>query len=301
MKKLILVLSLSFTASISHAQQEPIFANYLSNPLVINPAYAGINNVLNASASYRSQWGGFEGSPNTGSFSAHSSFVENKVGAGLILVTDRFGAQRNTYISAAGSYKIDFGDFLFSFGLQAGIVRFSEDASEFSAFNAGDPLFNQDNSFSKFNIGTGFALKGDNFYVGLSMPRLVNNVEDIEGVETDLYNRHFYLSLGYVYELNAILALRPSAIIRAVGNAPASVDVSGSLIINDKYTAGLLTRNLDTYGLLAQLNINDNLRFGYIFEVPTNNSVGSSFTSHEFTLMLDVAVFDSHKLDSRYF
>ncbi|MEM9858198.1 MAG: PorP/SprF family type IX secretion system membrane protein, partial [Bacteroidota bacterium] len=243
MRKNLLFAALILSAFTSYSQQEPIFANYLSNPLVLNPAYAGINNVLNASVSYRSQWGGIDGAPNTASFSGHSSFLDNKVGAGLLFVTDRLGAQTNTYISAAGSYKIDFGDFVFSFGMQAGIVRFNEDASELNAFDPDDPLFNQDNTFSKFNIGTGFALKGENFFVGLSVPRLVNNVEDIAGVDTELYNRHFYLTLGYVYELNSSVALRPSAILRAVGDAPASIDLSGSVIINDKYTAGLLTRN----------------------------------------------------------
>lgn len=301
MRKLLLIAVFSFFSAVLWAQQEPIFANYLSNPLVLNPAYAGINNVFNASVSYRSQWSGFDGAPTTASFSGHSSFVDNKVGAGLLFVTDKLGAQTNTYVSAAGSYKIDFGDFVFSFGMQAGIVRFSEDASELNAFDPTDPLFNQDNTFSKFNIGTGVALKGDNFFVGLSVPRLVNNAEDIEGIETELYNRHVYLTLGYVYELNTVLALRPSAILRAVGDAPASLDLSGSLIINDKYTAGLLTRNFNTYGLLAQMNISDKLRFGYIFEIPSEKSVGSSFNSHEFTLMLDLEVFDFQNLNTRYF
>ncbi|MEM8567600.1 MAG: type IX secretion system membrane protein PorP/SprF [Bacteroidota bacterium] len=302
MKKNILFVVLISLSTTVYCQQEPIFANYLSNPLVLNPAYAGINNVFNASVSYRSQWGGFDGAaPNTASFSGHSSFFDNKVGGGLLFVTDKLGAQTNTYISAVGSYKIDFGNVVFSFGMQAGVVRFDEDASEFDVFDPDDPLFNQDNTFSKFNIGTGFALKGDNFFVGLSVPRLVNNVEEIEGIDSELYNRHFYLTLGYVYELNASVALRPSAILRAVGDAPASLDLSGSVIIQDKYTAGILTRNFNTYGLLAQMNISDKLRFGYIFEIPSDQSVGNSFNSHEITLMLDLEVFDFHNRGQRYF
>ena len=301
MKKRLFTAVLFLSTSILWAQQEPIFANYLSNPLVLNPAYAGINNVFNASVSYRSQWGGFDGAPNTASFSGHSSFFENKVGAGLLFVTDELGAQTNTYISAAGSYKIDFGDAIFSFGMQAGVVRFDEDASELNAFDPTDPVFNEDNTFSKFNIGAGVALKSDNFYIGLSVPRLVNNTEEIEGIETELYNRHIYLVAGYVYELNSVVALRPTAILRAVGDAPASIDISGSIIIHDKYTAGLLTRNFNTYGLLAQMNLSDKLRLGYIFEIPSDQSVGSDFNSHEITLMLDLEIFDFHNLNRRYF
>ena len=42
-------------------------------------------------------------------------------------------------------------------------------------------------------------------------------------------------------------------------------------------------RNFNTYGLLAQAWFRD-LRVGYVFEVPTNQSVGQRFTSHDIAL-----------------
>ena len=61
MKKLLLVcmaaLGLSRTAD---AQIDPLYAQYLNNPMLINPAYAGLNNNLNIGVSFRKQWAGFE-------------------------------------------------------------------------------------------------------------------------------------------------------------------------------------------------------------------------------------------------
>jgi len=59
-------------ASISvFSQQDPLYSQYMLNPLVINPAYAGLNNNLNIMAGYRTQWTGFDGHPQTVNATAH--------------------------------------------------------------------------------------------------------------------------------------------------------------------------------------------------------------------------------------
>ena len=93
MKKLLLAFIIFGAACYqSKAQQDPLYAQYINNPLVINPAYTGINNVLNASLGHRTQWAGFEGAPNTTSLSVHSSLFDNKVGGGILLIRDQRGA-----------------------------------------------------------------------------------------------------------------------------------------------------------------------------------------------------------------
>jgi len=301
MKKLLLPIILLATAISAYAQQDPLYAQYINNPMVINPGYTGINNVLNASLSYRTQWAGFEGAPNTAAFSAHSSFFDNLVGVGLIVVRDQLGSTTNTQVSAAGAYKIDFGEAQFSFGMQAGVNSIKESSSELNVGDQGDPLFSGDQTFSKFNIGAGVVLKSPKYYLGLSIPRLINSKEEFDMVDAQLYQRHFYFGAGYIAHINATLALKPSVLVKGVADAPVSVDYNASVVINDKYTAGLLTRNFETFGLLAQVNFNHNLRIGYVGEVPTNNSVGTEFTSHEISITIDFEVFDFHFLDERHF
>ncbi len=53
----LLLILFCFTQKLS-AQQDPIYAQYLNNPLTINPAYAGINNQFSARVQARTQWAG---------------------------------------------------------------------------------------------------------------------------------------------------------------------------------------------------------------------------------------------------
>ena len=114
MKQLLLLVFVGLSFS-GMAQQDPLYAQYLNNPMLINPAYAGLNNNLNASLSYRSQWGGFEGNPVTVNINSHMSLVDNKVGVGFLLVQDKIGNVKNTEFQAAFSYKLKLADKTFSF------------------------------------------------------------------------------------------------------------------------------------------------------------------------------------------
>lgn len=302
MKKLLpIAFFLIWIANEATAQQDPLYAQYINNPLVINPAYTGINNVFNASVAHRAQWTGLDGAPATSSVSAHSSFFENKVGGGILLVRDQIGSTTSLQFNATGSYKIEFGENIFSFGLQAGVLNTKESNDELLIRDPNDPVFAGTESFSKFNFGAGVALKGPNYFLGLSIPRLINSKQEFGNIETQIYQRHYYLEAGYIYHLGVDLALKPSILIKGVSDAPVSVDYNASIVLHDKITAGIISRNFQTYGLLGQINLNDNLRLGYVMEVPTAQSVGAKFTSHELSLTLDLEIFDYHFLSERYF
>src|SRR5882672_9984639 len=73
------------------AQQDPLYSQYLNNPFVLNPAYAGLTDNLNLSISYRSQWTGLEGSPKTVNANGHISLFDNRMGAGMMIIADQIG------------------------------------------------------------------------------------------------------------------------------------------------------------------------------------------------------------------
>jgi type IX secretion system PorP/SprF family membrane protein len=63
------------------AQQDPLYSQYVLNPLLINPAYSGMTKDLNASVTFRRQWVGFDGSPTTANANAHMALGKNRMGA----------------------------------------------------------------------------------------------------------------------------------------------------------------------------------------------------------------------------
>ena len=69
-------------------QQQATFSQYMFNGLAINPAYAGSQGVLTATALARYQSLGLEGAPNTQSFALHSPLLNDNIGVGLLFVRD---------------------------------------------------------------------------------------------------------------------------------------------------------------------------------------------------------------------
>jgi type IX secretion system PorP/SprF family membrane protein len=293
MKKIFLLIFVC-SYGIAFAQQDPLYSQYMLNPLLINPAYAGLNNNANGMIGYRTQWAGFEGQPVTFNASAHSSFLNNKVGAGILFTNDRVGNISNTSTNASVAYKLNFKESVFSFGMQAGVQNYRTDYSELNIFDPSDNAFIGGERGSRLNIGAGAILKSEKFFIGLSVPRLLPSTFKNGGQEFELYNQHYYLMGSYVYYLNEKIRLKPSVLFRGVSGAPASVDLAFNVNLNAIHTAGLFTRNFNTYGFMIQTLLKEQLRLGYVFELPTNKSVGTTFTTHEVSLGVLLSVFSFH-------
>jgi type IX secretion system PorP/SprF family membrane protein len=295
MRRSLLLLCLFLGLSVcSWAQTDPLYAQYLNNPLLINPAYSGLNNNFMAAVSYRKQWAGFDGSPTTFNVNGHTSLLDNRMGAGLIVMKDNAGANSNTEVHATYAYKLDLDNKYLSFGLQAGFVNFRSDNGDLNPHDPNDPVFTGTLNTTKPSFGAGAIFHSDRYFIGVSVPRMLKASETYDQLETALYSRHFYATGAYVIFVNEHIRLKPSVLLRGVKGARLSTDLNFAANLDEKYTAGIFTRNFNTYGLLAQMKIGDRYRFGYVFEVPTNKSVGARFTSHELTFGINMALLRSH-------
>lgn len=296
----LMVLCLCFVLP-GQAQVDPLHAQYLNNPLVINPAYSGLTKDFNANISYRRQWAGFEGSPNTISASAHTAMMANHMGVGVLFVSDRNGNATNTETYATYAYRISAGKTTLSFGLQAGFVNFKTDNSALNTYDPTDPAFSQDQNVTKPSIGAGAILHNDRFFIGLSVPQMLKIYSTFNEFQNDVYVQHYYLSAGYLIYFSPKVKFKPSMLLKAVQGAPLSADVNASLLFDETFSAGVLTRNLNTYGIILQSRIGRDYRLGYVFEMPTNKSVGARFTTHEISFGINVAIFKAHELSKSNF
>ena len=296
MRKLLLLAftigSLSFSAQ---AQVDPLYAQYLNNPLLINPAYAGLNNNLNAGITFRKQWAGFEGSPSTYNVNAHTSLLDNRMGLGLILLKDNVGVNSNTEVHATYAYRLDLDQKYLSFGLQAGFISFRGNYNDLNPYDSNDPAFAEVQNTTKPSFGAGLILHSDRYFLGLSVPRMLKAKVTFSDLETELYSQHFYAMGAYVFYLNEHIRLKPSVLLKSVKGSPLSADVNFSMTFEEKITAGVYTRNLNAYGLMGQIKFGGSYRFGYAFEVPSGNSVGAHFTTHELSFGLNMAMFSFHR------
>jgi type IX secretion system PorP/SprF family membrane protein len=292
MKKLIgpLLLLVSIT---SYAQQDPLYAQYLNSPILLNPAYAGSNQLWQTTAGYRTQWSGFDGNPTTLNFASHLSMVDNKVGLGLTVIQDKIAEVKNTEFNLNYSYRLEVKEnqYLF-FGLSTGMMRYNSDPGLLNLQRLDDPSFTYTNEF-QFNTGAGVMLKGDQYIIGLSVPKLIPSKISYTDNTIQVYNQHFYLFGSYIHYFDERFQLKPSVLLKGTQGSPLSFDVNVNIVIDQNYTLGVLTRNLNTFGLLAQIRMKQ-YRLGYVFEMPTDQSVGQRFTSHEISLTYSLPFLDFH-------
>ena len=280
-----------------NAQIDPLYAQYLNNPILINPGYTGVNNDLSGALSYRRQWSGFEGNPITLNANGQLSVLNNKLGVGLIMLNDKIGNTTNTEVYTTFSYKIFTTKGVLSFGIQSGFIHYVGNSGELNPYDATDPMFSSDLNVTKPSIGAGFVYKSDRIFLGLSMPRMIRQRNTYAAITTDLYSQHLYANAAYIIFLSESVRLKPSVLVKGVQGSPLSVDFSAAFNLDERYTAGLYTRNLNTYGTLLQIKMGRTYYLGYCFEIPSNQSVGIRYTTHELCLGIRMSLFEFHDTD----
>jgi type IX secretion system PorP/SprF family membrane protein len=293
MKKLITLFLIMGCISVTYAQQDPLYAQYLNNPILLNPAYTGSNQQWQTTAGYRTQWAGFEGNPTTLNFSSHLSLVDNKVGLGFTAIQDKIAEVKNTEFTLNYSYRLEVieNKYLY-FGLSTGMIRYNADPGLLNLQRQDDPTFTFVNRF-QFNTGAGLMFKTESIMIGLSVPKLLPTTITENNADVQIYNQHYYLFGVFTHNFNERVMLKPAVLLKGTSGAPLSADVNVNFVFDQNYTIGALTRNLNTVGLLAQLKLKQ-YRFGYVFEMPTNKSVGQRFSSHEVSLTYSLPFLDFH-------
>jgi len=302
MKRLLTVILLISCCSISFGQQDPLYNQYQFNQLMINPAYAGIYERLSLGLISRVQWAGVDGAPITNTFTGNTSLLRGKVGTGLTVVYDRFGVSENLEVQAAYSYILDFGLNKLSMGLQTGLINYKYNYLDLNLEYLDDPdLIPTEENFTKPNFGAGIMFLAERFFIGASVPRILNiEVEDGSSTSTR-YRKHYYFTGGVVVFPSPFLKLRFTSLLRYVENNPLSVDFNGSVLLGETIWAGVMVRNLSGVGVFGLFELNDSIRAGYSFELPTTELVRSNFGTHEVSISIDFDVFSGQQLTRRYF
>lgn len=292
------------TTGIVHSQIDPLYNQYLFNQSMINPAYTGVNNVFSATAISRGQWLGLEGAPFTNTLNISTSLVNNRVGVGLLIIKDQFGVNNNTELHMMYSYKLELSQkTTMSFGIQVGQMTYNHD---FSILNQNQDLLDPDiinqDDFKKTNFGTGLFLSDDNYYFGVSIPRMLDiDVVNNSGDNVTRYEKHTYLSGGYFFNSLSTVGFKPSFLLKFVDGGLSSIDLNAHVLINETIWVGATSRNFESFGVNGQLIIGDQLRLGYAFELPLNSLSKTAFGTHELMVSYELELFGKHDLGKRYF
>jgi type IX secretion system PorP/SprF family membrane protein len=180
---------------------------------------------------FRNQWTGFDGAPETMTLSGHTS-LPNRVGVGAIVYSDDTGgAIKRTGMELAGSYTIDLNNYdAVSFGLSLMANQWSFD-NDLDVWDVEDPAlqFGLEQSLS-IDAQFGMMVFGNGYSFGFAIPHLIQSSTGLQsssivsGPENDQF-RHFRFMGHYSYQVNNDFRLEPSGMVRLTERTPAQLDV----------------------------------------------------------------------------
>lgn len=294
------------TVSISaQAQQTSLFTQYMFNGLVINPAYTGTHGNMATSASYRSQWTGLKGAPQTQIASFHSPIKFTRSAAGAMLVHDQTGVTHQYSLYGTYAYHIPVSkNGKISVGGQAGISYYQSnraDAHIVTNGNQPDPTYMTNDSRFQPNLGIGAYYYTKRTYVGLSIPTLINNKWNTGDINSARQKRHYFLSAGHVMDLAPNVKLKPNVLLRWEEGGPFQFDLNANVLFAEVLWVGVSYRMQDSVDGLLEFVINNQLNVGYSYGYPITPLANAQSGTHEFVLNYRIKRNKNVVFSPRYF
>lgn len=275
--------------SITWAQQETAITQYWENMNLINPAYVGHSGQTTAALIIRDQWTGIPEAPESQMFSFGTALGKN-VGLGLSIMRDKTFIEKETFLSIDFSYRVSLSAKTDLYlGLKAAGNTYSVNTQGLETYNiVGDPSLE---SFSDFtpNVGVGGLLKRGDFYLSLSIPRLLNTerARNENGQATVATDRpHVYTSTGYSFKISKSKrwSLDPSVLLRYVEGSPVSLDFNTMLRLKQRFGIGMTYRTDQALAGVASLQVTEHMVIGYAYESSTRAELARAKATNEFML-----------------
>lgn len=303
------VLMIVLAGFTSSAQQDPMYTQYMFNTQTINPAYAGTWESVGFLVLGRHQWTGWDGAPETYTFTMQAPLKNEKVALGFNVISDKVGLEKRLYLFGDYSYLVQVGEKTnLRLGLKGGFTNYSNNLQEYDILDGGDPSFEGEiDSKLMPNFGVGAFLYGKRAYVGLSIPKVINTTfeNNYNNFSIKSEMRHYFLIAGAVFNLGENLKFKPTALTKASftseTGAPLQLDLTGSFLIKERLWLGAMWRSGDSYGFLAQFIFAQKLRVGYAIDFSTTNLRNYNNGTHEIMVTYEMKFLKEKFTSPRYF
>ena len=296
----------------SLAQQDAQYTHYMYNTVSFNPAYAGSRGAISILGLHRSQWVGLEGAPRSQTISIHAPIGESKrVGLGLNVVNDDIFIANENHIDAVFSYSLKTSDIgRLNLGIKAGAQILSINYSEATAFESMDAFLSTDiDNRILPQVGIGMFYYTDKFYAGLSVPNLLetehfddsDNINDPSSSFLAKERINFYLTTGYIFNINKDFKLKPAMLAKWVLGAPLQVDLSVNALFNERFAVGLAYRWSASISALVGFHLSKAFMVGFAYDRETTSLQQFNNGSYELFIRLEILNNPKRVLTPRFF
>lgn len=274
MRTFVVMLLLCLFANVVFSQQDPQMSFNSFNHLAVNPGFAGLNQALCFTAINRNQWMGFEGHPLTTCVAAHMNIDAINSGAGINIVQDKLGFNKDFHANLAYSYHVVIKEGLLGIGIGFGMIQKAFDGQELRSPESmvegsnvyDDPCIPHSESKVVFDANAGLFYRTKDLYVGISSTHLTQPQLKYDDGKNPFVRRHFYLAAGYYKQLpNPLFGVRPSIFVKTDG-ATAQYDLNAILILNKQFWGGLTYRLQDAMTVMVGFTTKMDIGFGLAYD-----------------------------------
>jgi type IX secretion system PorP/SprF family membrane protein len=212
----------------------------------------------------------------------------------LSVLAEQIGPINEQFIFADYSYTIPVGMYdNLAFGVKAGLSLINASFTDLRThdWDMVDVNFNTNVSNAKPNFGFGAFYYSDIYYLGISVPNLLQTVylEEQGNVITNVSKKkHAFLTAGYVFDLNYNWKFKPSLMSKMTVGTPLSVDLSANFLFDDTYEMGASYRWDDSVSLLMNARVSENIRIGYSYDFTTTRLNRFNSGTHELIILFDL-------------
>ena len=296
MKKYILITLFITNALVINAQQLQSSSFYEMHPILHNPSGAGIIMEEGKRAivgiTYRTQWSGINGAPQTVTAFGSFNLPKQKIGIGGYVYNDKTGPTSRTGIDLSFAKHIIFTDGgIFSLGIETRFLQYSLDRAKLTTTLGADPALGSSDNRFKYDAGFGLSYTNKKIQIGASVSQLVQSKLDYykgnmaRTEEAKLY-RHYYLHGKYTWNVDGISTITPNALVIYLPNAPIEFQGGAKFEYDKLISFGLGYRLHQNVMLTAGLRFKNNISIGYSYD--SYNTPISVFdaghNAHEFLL-----------------
>ena len=301
-KVILVTVVLLINSSINLYAQDPIFTQFYSNPVYLNPAFAGSNKCPRIVSNFRNQWPGFSGDFITTSLTYDQYVDKIKGGLGIILMSDQVAKTlKSNEASFVYSYHQHLSrKFTLNFGIQGTYISKTIDRSNLTFGDMIHPrrgfvLSTQDvinyAPVDIFDFSAGILGYTDKFYVGFATHHLTEpSFSYISTNNTSFLNRRYTAHAGTEISLNSKSlfseeekSLSPSVLFIKQGDFQQLN--FGLYYRKGNYVLGAWYREGDSFIVTAGMNTKL-LRIGYSYDLTTSQLGVYSGGSHEISIAL---------------
>jgi len=284
------VLALLFGATLTQAQQLPLYANYFFAPQMTNPALSGAEGFSELTTMHRQQWQGMEGAPETSALVFNGALNKERIGYSVYAFTDKTDIVSRSGIYGNYAYHAQLSESsVLSFGVGAGYVNNAFDMASVRVKNEGDPFLVPANQNGTLDMTLGINLRVADFNLGFSVPQLLNPTitysNNFDGPVAYHLIRHYVARTQYDIQVQKDrMVLSPMVTVRAAAFVKPQVDAGLMFDMKEYGYVGAMYRSNYAATMNVGVHLTPVLSLGYAHEFSTNTYASYLGMSNEFIL-----------------